>query len=160
MRGEGSLTRARDFIGRPSGRWAAVVFTAAAVAGLAFALYAAFGDSEAVASSRQRVFVCAQSGKSFRHEIAAGEVIPVRSPHSGGATGYPAELCYWMADGTVKDEPTAVLLNSYLGQAGATFCPDCDRLVVGHNPPAEPGAKPPPLRHEYKPPKKDPQDER
>lgn len=154
------MTWVRDFLGSQAGRWTAVAFTAAAVGALGWVLYTSLGDSEAAASSRDRVFICAETGKSFEHEISPGEVIPIKSPHSGENTGYLAELCYWTADGRVKDEATAVLLNIYADKPGPTFCPDCGRLVVGHNPRPEPGATPPPLQTEYKPSKKDFQDER
>ena len=151
---------ARDFLRSQGGRWAGVAFAVVAAVALVLVLYRSFGDSEAAASSRDRVFVCATTGKSFRHEVSPGEVTPVRSPHTGENTGYPAELCYWTAEGAVKDEPTAVLLNDYAGLAGPTFCPECQRLVVGHNPRPEPGDKPPVLKHQYKQSKKDSQDGR
>jgi hypothetical protein len=143
------LVRLRDILRGGAGRWSGLAFAAAAIVALAFVLHRTFGDSEAVASAKDRVFICAETGKSFRHEIRAGEAVPVRSPHSGRDTGYLAELCYWTPDGRAKDEPTAVLLNTYVGRGGATFCPECKRLVVGHNPRPEPGAKPPPLEGEY-----------
>jgi hypothetical protein len=93
--------------------------------------------------------VCAQTGKAFTVELKDGLSIPVRSPYSGQQTGYPAELCYWTKDGKPKDEPTAVLLNSWVGKRGPTFCPDCGRLVVGRNPEPAPDRKPPPTREEY-----------
>jgi len=76
--------------------------------------------------------------------------MPVLAP-SGKNTGYEAELCYWTKDGKPKETPTPVLLNIYKGIKGPTFCPDCGRLVVGHNPPAMEGAKPPPTKDEYTP---------
>jgi hypothetical protein len=97
----------------------------------------------------QRVFICSATGKTFTHELAVGESIPVYSPYSGQNTGYPAEYCYWNADGTTKTTPTPVLLNSYLNKPGPTFCPDCGRLVVFHNPSPTPGMTPPPTREEY-----------
>jgi hypothetical protein len=83
--------------------------------------------------------------------LKVGDQIPVKSPHSGKSTGYPAELCYWTKDGVIKSEPTAVLLRSHLGERSPTFCPDCGRLVVGHNPRPSQGDKPPPTQAEYKP---------
>jgi hypothetical protein len=63
-------------------------------------------------------------------------------------TGYPAEACYWTADGGTKTEPTWVLMNAVLGKPGPTFCPDCGRLVVARNPMPGPGVKPPPTQQE------------
>lgn len=155
------MTWLRDFLGSQAGRWAGIGFAAVTVLLLFLALYGSLGDSEAVASSRDRVFVCAETGKAFRHEIERGEVMPVYSPHSGETTGYPAELCFWTADGRIQDDPTAVLLNEKVSKAGPTFCPDCNRLVVGHNPHPQPGDTPPPTRNQYKPGKyKDYQNER
>lgn len=108
------------------------------------------GGSEAAQISAERVFMCAETGKPFELELEAGMKIPTHSPHSGKDTGYPAELCYWTADGKTKSEPTAVLLNSVTGKSGPTFCRDCSRLVVGHNPSPEPGMSPPPKESEYK----------
>ncbi|HWP41385.1 MAG TPA: hypothetical protein VNL70_10705 [Tepidisphaeraceae bacterium] len=106
-------------------------------------------SSEAARLANQRIFVCAQTGKAFSVELRQGLSIPVKSPYTGQPTGYPAELCYWTKDGKPKDEPTAVLMNRWVGKSGPTFCPDCGRLVVGHNPPASPDRKPPPTRQEY-----------
>lgn len=108
-----------------------------------------FGGSEAGNASRRRPFVCAETGKGFYADIDVGTPIPVMSPYSHKNTGYPAELCYWTADGKVKKEPTLVLINEWLGKNEPTFCPDCGRLVVGRNPGPEPGHRPPPTRQEY-----------
>lgn len=105
-------------------------------------------DGEAARASRDRVFICAQTGKTFQFLIEPGCTYPVLSPHSHKNTGYPAEMCYWTAEGNPKAEPTPVLLNQYAGIDGPTFCPDCGRLVRGHNPPPRPGAAPPPTRAE------------
>lgn len=75
---------------------------------------------------------------------------PVKCPDTGKETGYEAELCYWTKDGHPKDEPIPVLLNKYKGDPGPTFCPDCGRLVVYHNPLAVEGHTPPPTEEEYR----------
>jgi hypothetical protein len=108
-----------------------------------------FGQSDAAAHANDRIFVCSETGKSFHVTLNASTQVPARSPYSGKNTGYPAELCYWTADGHVKSDPTPVLLNVYIGKSGPTFCPDCGRLVVGHNPRAQPGMNPPPTKAEY-----------
>lgn len=105
--------------------------------------------SNAIADSRKCIFVCSETGKAFTGTPEIGEPPILISPYSGKRTGYPAELCYWTADGKVRKEPFPVLLNEQIDKAGPTFCPDCGRLVVHHNPMAEPGRTPPPTRAEY-----------
>lgn len=116
--------------------------------GLAAYMVKSSVSSPTVAAERERIFIDSQTGKAFNHEMVLGETIPVEAP-SGGKTGYPAELCYWTKDGQPKKDPTAVLLNSWIGKPGPTFCPDCGRLVVPRNPMAMPGMRPPPTQEEY-----------
>jgi hypothetical protein len=94
-------------------------------------------------------YVCTETGKSFRHKNQMGETLPILSPYSGKNTGIPGEACYWTADGGTKSDPTWVLLNESIGKPGPTFCPDCGRLVVGHNPRPGPDVSPPPTQQEY-----------
>jgi hypothetical protein len=140
----------REFLNSPRGKMISLVGAILMVAIAVFFVWRAMGPSEAEISARDRVFVDAKTMKPFEHALKMGDLIPVNAP-SGGKTGYPAELCYWTKDGGVRKEPYVVLLKSWLGDNGPTFCPDCGRLVVGHNPPAMPGAKPPPTQAEYKP---------
>lgn len=133
----------REFLQSRGGTIAVSVAFVIVMAIVGNALLNSFGTSRAGALSRDRLFICAETGESFRHELEAGEPIPVASPHSGENTGYPAELCYWTADGEIRQEPTAVLLNASIDKSGPTFCPDCDRLVVHWNPRPIPGAPPP-----------------
>ncbi len=104
------------------------------------------------------MFICTETGKTFEHQNKIGETQPILSPYSGKKTGVPAEACYWTADGGTKKNPTWVLLNELAGKPGPTFCPDCNRLVVGHNPAPGPAsgaiARLPPKRDEYAPPGK------
>jgi hypothetical protein len=100
-------------------------------------------------SSRQRWFVCTETGKPFKVTLERGMQLPVVSPHSGKPTGVEAELCYWTKDGQPAQKPTPVLMNQLVGKAEPTFCPDCGRLVVGHNPRPAAGRKPPPTQSEY-----------
>ena len=74
--------------------------------------------------------------------------VPAKAP-SGGNTGYPSEKCYWTKDGKIKTEPTYVLLNIYKNSSEPTFCPDCGRLVVSHNPAPVAGRSAPPTKGEY-----------
>ena len=99
-------------------------------------------------SARYTMYICTETGKPYRHENKLGETRPIYSSFSGRNTGVPAEACYWTAQGERKAEPTWVLLNELVGKAGPTFCPECGRLVVGHNPAPEAGAKAPPTQQE------------
>jgi hypothetical protein len=105
-------------------------------------------DAESLAATRMFMDAGANPPKPFKHDLTVGESIPVKAP-SGGKTGYPGEACYWNKNGTTKKDPTWVLLKSYTGSSEPTFCPDCGRLVVGHNPPPGPGSRPPPTQEEY-----------
>jgi hypothetical protein len=109
------------------------------------------GHSALGVDSRNRWFVCAETKKPFHAHLEIGTSIPVMSPFSHKATGYPAELCYWTKEGTIKSTPTYVLLNRYVNPDDntPTFCPDCGRLVVGHNPAPVVGRSPPPTREEW-----------
>ena len=108
------------------------------------------GEADRVAMSRDRVFICSETGKTFEYAIKIGDTFPVRSPHSGKETGYRAEPCYWTRDGQIKNDPTWVLLNQTLGKPGPTFCPDCGRLVTEMNNPPVQGHPPPPTEEELK----------
>jgi hypothetical protein len=108
-----------------------------------------FGPSSAAQLANEKMFVCSKTGKAFSVTLKAGMKIPVYSPYSGQDTGYPAEECYWTAEGTTKSKPDYVLLNSKVQKPGPTFCPVCGRLVVARNPRPRPGDKPPPTQAEY-----------
>jgi hypothetical protein len=142
------IERLREFLKGGAGKAAAVVVV---LAGLLAAIWSARGvmTSEAEELSANRMFVDAETGKPFRYDLSGSSAeIPAPAP-SGKKTGYPAESCYWTKDGKPKPEPTYVLLNMWKGSSEPTFCPDCGRLVVGHNPPATEGGKPPPTKDEY-----------
>ena len=119
-----------------------VVVGVLALLGLIWALT---GPSAAVAEANTRLFIDAETGETFRHELEPGETVPLYSSSSGGDNGYPAELCYWTADGGLADDPTPVLLNEFVGKPGPTACPDCGRLVVQRGPRPRAGDPPPPL---------------
>ena len=129
----------RQFLEGTGGKIAAGVLLVIAAVAVVFAVRSVMGPSEAVAAANTRTFIDAETGKPFQHELTEGESLPVRAP-SGKESGYPAELCYWTKDGQVRNDPYPVLLNEALGKPGPTFCPDCGRLVVGHNPRPHPGA--------------------
>ena len=140
----------REWLDTPGGKIAAAVLVVAAAVAVIFAVRKAFGPPPEIAAANERVFIDAATGQAFEYTLKAGDVIPVRAP-SGQETGYPAEKCYWTRDGQIKPEPTPVLLNQTRGKPGPTFCPDCGRLVVPHNPMPTPEDKPPPTEAEYRP---------
>ncbi len=93
--------------------------------------------AEATASdaSRSRVVVDAETGEVVQaFHIEDNSAYPWVNPKTGKKTLYPPEHCYWTKDGNAKLEPTYVLLNEIAGKPGKTFCPDCGREVVIHNP--------------------------
>lgn len=138
-----------EFLRTRNGRWVAVAFVAVSLGLAAWLARRGNGPSDAAVNANVRIFVCSATSKPFDYALKGGDSIPVVSPFSGQRTGYPAELCYWTADGKVKTEPTAVLLNSSLGKPEPTFCPNCGRLVVPHNERPQPGATAPPTEQEY-----------
>jgi hypothetical protein len=140
----------RNWLDSIGGKVAAAGLLLVATVAVVLAVRNAFGPPAEVTRANQRIFIDAETGKPFRHELKMGEMIPVRAP-SGGQSGYPAELCFWTRDGQIKDEPTPVLINEELGKSGPTFCTDCERLVRPHNPRPSPGDKPPPSKAEYRP---------
>jgi hypothetical protein len=142
-------TGLRKFLNSSTGKITMIGVLVIAILIAVWQVWTNLAPSDAARISRDRTFICAETGKPFECELKVGMRLPVHSPHSGKETGYPAELCYWTKDGKPKSEPTAVLLNSWVGKTGPTFCPDCGRLVVGHNPPPGPDSKPPPTKAEY-----------
>ena len=137
----------REFLQTPAGTGVAIGSVVVLCAVALWVLIGSMGGSEGAALSRDRTFIDAGTGRPFEYTLKEGDTIPVASP-SGKTDGYPAELCYWTKDGGVKEDPTAVLLNEYVAKEGPTFCPDCGRLVVGHNPRPDPGDRPPPTEAE------------
>jgi hypothetical protein len=137
----------RGFIQSPGGK---IVGSIASLAALCLGIYVVRTSirSETPESAFTTMFIDTETGKPFSHVNKEGESTPILAP-SGKNTGYPAEACYWTADGQVKTEPTWVVVRQTMGKTGPTFCPDCGRLVVGHNPPAEAGRRPPPTQKEY-----------
>ena len=137
-----------QFLSTKGGRITAV---ALGVIGLGVAVYSivTYLKGDMPSNAFYTTYVCAETGKSFRHKNEMGETIPILSPFSGKNTAYPGEACFWNADGSTKPEPTWVLLNDAIGKSGPTFCPDCGRLVVGHNPRPVAGGKAPPTRAQY-----------
>lgn len=141
--------RLREYLDSVAGKVTAGLILLALAGLMYWSVRSNFGPTSAARMSSERVFVCSKTGKSFSHSVVKGEKIPVYSKYSGENTGFPAEMCFWNADGSIRTEGMPVLLNQYKGEGEPTFCPDCGRLVVGHNPPADPTRKPPPTKAEY-----------
>ena len=145
------IEKLREYFQTAAGKGIGIGLTVVAVLVMAWSIRGALGPSDAERISTNRMFIDAATGKPFQHKIRMGETLPVEAP-SGDKTGYPAETCFWNKDGSIKREPTYVLLNENARppKKGPTFCPDCGRLVTPMNPPAFPGRKPPPTQAEYK----------
>jgi hypothetical protein len=122
--------------------WAQGLIIAAAVAVAGGAVWSFSGGGNAAeASTRDRVMIDAKTGDVFEnYSIRDGTQMPYENPKTGERSLYPAEACYWTADGKAKADATYVLLNGYKGVDGPTTCPDCNRRVVPHNPPPPPEA--------------------
>jgi hypothetical protein len=144
------IERIRAFLETSAGRVTGIALCVVALVIVVWSFRSNLGDTEAEAASKDRIFVCSETGKAFHVTIEPNMTIPVDSPYSGKKTGYPAALCYWTKDGQLKKDPTPVLLNETVGKRGPTFCPDCGRLVGPQAPPPMPGVKPPPTEAEYK----------
>ena len=139
----------REYLQSRGGKTVTVAIFSLGVILAGYSLWSNLGVSSESADLNDPVFICSETGKSFHKKLEIGLTNPVYSPYSKKNTGYPAEYCFWTKDGKAKDSPTIVLLNRYKGLDKPTFCPDCGRLVVLHNPPAREGAKPPPTEKEY-----------
>ena len=142
------MDRIRQILATPAAKLIATVACAILLFLAGRVVYSYFkGDTPDTAFST--MFICTETGKTFRHTNKIGETQPILSPYSGKNTGVPAEACYWTADGEAKKNPTWVLLNELAGKEGPTFCPDCNRMVVGHNPAPGTGVHPPPTHDQY-----------
>ncbi len=143
------MEKIREFLNSTAGKAVSFAIVALALVWAGIALLGAFGGSEAATGSRERTFICAETGKVFDLEIDAGLTVPVLSPYSDKATGWPVEYCDWTKEGGVRSERVPVLLNDYLGKNEPTFCPDCGRLVIVRNPAAAEGVLPPPTKDQF-----------
>ena len=142
------LEAIRKFLQTRAGAATAGILVVVALLVAFFVLKSSF-TSEAEELAANRTYIDATTNKPFHVRLEAGMELPIKAP-SGGKTGYPAEMCYWTKDGKLRKEPYAVLLNSWVGKAEPTFCPDCGRLVRPHNPVPAPGDRPPPTAAEFK----------
>ncbi len=126
----------------------AILLVLGASVALYFSVFKPDATSDLVDLNRNRWFID-EDGKAFLAEIKIGG--PAVPPSPSGKNAFLAELCSWTKEGTIREQPFPVLLNEYINKPGPTFCPDCDRLVVGRNPTpdGDPTVKPPPTRQEY-----------
>jgi len=149
------VEKIRQFLASPAGKGVGIGIVVLGLVVVVWAVRSQF-HSDIIDVSRDRQFIDSKTGKLFSYSISPGETYPVKAP-SGEKTGYPAELCYWTKDGKIRQEPYPVLVNQWIHKAGPTFCPDCGRLVIPHNPRPQPGDKPPPTKAEYdaRPPRPD-----
>jgi hypothetical protein len=138
----------REFFESTAGRLVAVALLIVGLGVAFFVFRNSFGAPAEILAANDRVFIDTATGESFTMELKSGMKVPVHAP-SGKDTGYPAELCYWTKDGKTRNKPYPVLLNTWVGKSGPTFCKDCGRLVVAHNPRPGPGVSPPPTEAEY-----------
>jgi hypothetical protein len=130
----------------PWGKLGVIVFVGLVAVSLGYVGHTS--GSAAIDRTHYRTLVDSETGKIYTLKITRGMMIdPAVSPDTGRPTLYTPEECYWNADGSTKIAPTYVILNSLLGKPGPTFCPDCGRLVVLHNP--MPNGQPPPTLREY-----------
>jgi hypothetical protein len=136
----------REFLGSRNGRIAAIALVVIGIGAAGYSIYGSLG-SPAISMTDSRMYIDPKTGEAFRVKTGPGIELPPKAP--SGATAFEAESCYWTKDGKAKEEPTYVLLNSHVGKPEPTFCPDCGRLVRGHNPPPITGRKPPPTKDEY-----------
>jgi hypothetical protein len=139
----------REFINTSGGKIAGSIGCIVLVVVAVYEIHSFMSPDATVAFANDPLFIDSETGKTFRVPLRDGMTIPVVNPSTGKATGYKAELCYWTKDGKPKTDPTPVLMNDDVGKPGPTFCPDCGRLVVHHNPMAKLGWRPPPTEAEW-----------
>lgn len=102
--------------------------------------WAQLGGSSVYDVAADRAFICNETGEVFEYTIKMGDTAPYPSPHTGRNTGYQADACYWTKDANGrwarKERPTFVLVKKTVDPTTdeKTYCPDCGREVVQHNP--------------------------
>jgi hypothetical protein len=139
----------REFLQSTAGKVLAIAAIVLCIGAAAWSIWSNVGQDSAVKDANALIFMDIENGRTFKVIPTADMPYPYKSPFTGHMTCYHAELCGWTKDGHVRSEPFAVVLNSELGKSGPTFCPDCGRLVVPHNPVAVEGHRPPPTQQEY-----------
>jgi predicted RNA-binding Zn-ribbon protein involved in translation (DUF1610 family) len=119
-----------------------VAVVALAVAG--GIMYSTFSGKSAVSVAQERAYKCVEPncGHIFEHTLQIGDMEPFACPKCGKSSGWKAEACYWAKDKDAsgnwkaKLEPTLVVVKKRVDPetSDRTYCPDCGREVVGHNP--------------------------
>src|SRR4051794_31940116 len=104
----------REFFNSNAGKATAIILILVGVVAMFMSVRSNL-SSDIAAISRDRMFIDAKTLKPYEHVLSMGEKMPVKAP-SGGNTGYPAELCYWTKDGTIRKDPYPVLLNQAIGK--------------------------------------------
>jgi len=83
--------------------------------------------------ANERVFKCADCDAEFPQTLTLDNPEPVTCPKCGHKSGWAPEKCLC----TGADTPTLVILKSRMSDdpdnAEQTYCPKCNREVVGHN---------------------------
>ncbi len=121
-------------------QWAMLVLAIVLIAVAVVIIRPRLSGQSPAASASDRVYVCVETGKPFNYTLKTGDKEPVLSPYTGKPTGYLAEACYWTKDPdgnwVAKSQPTYVVLKTRINPSSTekTFCPDCGREVVLHNP--------------------------
>jgi len=138
----------RRFLNSKGGQTAGIVVALLCIAFAAYMAHMFMGRSPAAAMANDRMYICTDGKTSFSYSRGPGD--PAFPIQHDGMDAYPAEVCWWTADGQASSTPTYVLLNNFIGKPGPTFCPVCHRLVVPHNPTPGSGVRPPPTEDEYK----------
>ncbi|RIK64269.1 MAG: hypothetical protein DCC65_14735 [Planctomycetota bacterium] len=114
---------------------AIVIFVAAA--GIA---WYTLGGEDATDAASVRGFMCNECKEAYDYIPKEGDIEPLKCPNCGAMAGYQAEACFWTKgpDGEYKAKltPTYVILLQRLdpNTEEETVCPDCGKVVVGHNP--------------------------
>lgn len=139
----------REFFETPKGRAVSISVLLVGLGVVIWSIHSNFASSSAYNTAMDPVFMNAETGYVFHLKLKTGMTFPVVCPDTGKATGYIPEACYWTSDGHAKSDPTYVILNEDRGISGPTFCPDCGRLVILHNPMAVEGHRPPPTKDQY-----------
>lgn len=111
-----------------------IIGSIAALIAAAVIFFRFSGGDDPAEASRRRIAVDSKTLKVVEIRVGEGSRPPWPNPETGENTLYPAEACYWNKDGTAKLKPTLVFVKEYAGIDEDTFCPDCGREVVPHNP--------------------------
>jgi hypothetical protein len=129
----------------------AVLVFAAGGAGVYFTVLQGDTAGEIADDTRNAILVD-ETGATFKVRLSEKSTEKDLVNPKTGKQGYRPEWCWWTKDGKVRAEPFPVVLNSLVGKTEPTFCPDCGRLVVPHNPQVRDGfpmPTVPPTKEEY-----------